>query len=317
MVRDPASRPVTCVIDGLDECDEYSYSWIVDRVVSVMEDTELVRAKSFRILIVSRKNVRLNGCTSIDLDHPVAEEQASDLSLFINHRLDGFSRTEGFDQELRSHVWNTLVTRYEGSFLWLGFVTDELRRKRTCSDSLIALEEFPKGLRPLYDRMLLQIEPQHRTVCATILKWAILSLDPISLSELAVILQLEDTTQISLVRATNDRVIWCEPLLRLENGPGEDAEPRIFLVHQSLRTHLTTLATDNQDLKVFSISMESDHLQMTRRCLDYLLESFPEDIWDCYDKPMQQRYPLMCYFTKAWGYHARNSGAAAIQLLDL
>jgi hypothetical protein len=63
--------------------------------------------------------------------------------------------------------------------------------------------------------------------------------------------------------------------------------------------------------------MESDHLQMTRRCLDYLLESFSEDIWDCYDKPMRQRYPLMCYSTKAWGYHARNSGAAAIQLLDL
>jgi hypothetical protein len=124
-----------------------------------VEDVELVRAKSFKILIVSRQNVRLDDHTSIDLEHLVAKEQDSDLFLFINHRLDSVARIEGFDQELRSHVWNTLVTRCGGSSLWLGFVTDELRRKRTCSDILIALEEFPQGLRPLYDRMLLQIEP--------------------------------------------------------------------------------------------------------------------------------------------------------------
>jgi ankyrin repeat protein len=120
-----------------------------------------------------------------------------------------------------------------------------------------------------------------------------------------------------LVRAAHDRVVWCESPLRLENSPGEDAEPWIFLVHQLLSTHLTTLATDNQDLKVFSISMESDHLQMARKCLEYLSKNFVGDAWDCRDQSMQVRYPLMCYSTKAWGCHARNSGVAAIQLLDL
>ncbi|KAF2823056.1 hypothetical protein CC86DRAFT_423166 [Ophiobolus disseminans] len=300
ILHDPARHPTKCVIDGVDECDEECVFCFFEHMRNPFTDETYIQSPFFQFLVVSRTSVQLDFLPAIDLDSSTNNALALYIVRFIDYRLERVSKLKGFTPPFRMRIREELVFRCESSFLWSNFVVQSLLRKKTVSDIELELMMFPRGLGPLYDRLLLQIEPQHRAQCATILQWAAWAIDPITLPELAVVLGLQASPTILIGQATRDQVTWSEPLVRLEDVGSENTKIRVFPVHQSLSTHLHTLVTSNEaDFRLFAIDTDRVRVQMAQACLDYLNADFSKKyFWKCKDAVEEQKYPFMANATK-------------------
>jgi hypothetical protein len=99
-------------------------------------------ALAFRMVVVSRD------IAGTQL-YPSEEQVPNDIKLFILDKSQKQSR-------------NLLLERSEGTFLWIGFITNELSQRKTCTEALEALHAVPKGLPANYSQMLLKIESSRR-----------------------------------------------------------------------------------------------------------------------------------------------------------
>lgn len=75
------------------------------------------------------------------------------------------------------------MERAQGTFLWVGIVAKSLRKCRP-TEVEGALKLFPSGLEEVYARMLLQIDKDRRKIVAKILRWFVMAVRPLTLSEL-------------------------------------------------------------------------------------------------------------------------------------
>ena len=95
----------------------------------------------------------------------------SDVERFISVRVEELLGIEGFEEEFSMAVQKTLLKRADGTFLWVGFVMNELSRKKIRTEVLETLRTIPEGLPAIYSRMLLQIERSRRRTSVLILRW--------------------------------------------------------------------------------------------------------------------------------------------------
>jgi ankyrin repeat protein len=330
MLHDPNRQPVKCVIDGVDECNEDCFTWLCERVAGFYEQGMPEGSQPCHIMIVSRKGTPLRSWPTIDLDDITQDEVSSDVERFVNERTKSISNVLECTKSFETWVKHELLKRGERSFLWLGCVIQVLLRKMTCSDVETTLKAFPAGLGSLYDRLLLDIEQEHRSTCATILKWAVHAMTPITLLELAEILDIKESPIISVEQAVCDRIKWCGPLVRLETEDNKGAKDnnemkdnkgtkcRVLPIHSSLSAYLTkSRKNDQSTLQLFKFDADETHLYIATTCLDYLKTSFAKGTksWDCNNTDVQQKHPFMVYATKYLGDHASRAHSHARQLL--
>ena len=153
VVQNIASIPITCVIDGLDECDDDSSRWLSKKLDELMLRENPKYA--VKIIIVSRDYLQgLDKLKRIKLDPDHDQHVNDDIDKVVSAKVQALSRIDGFDEQFRSAIQKTLLEKAEGTFLWVGFVTNELLQKRTCTEVQRALHGFPKELPAVYDRML-------------------------------------------------------------------------------------------------------------------------------------------------------------------
>jgi ankyrin repeat domain-containing protein 50 len=82
------------------------------------------------------------------------------------------------------HVKEVFLNRAKGTLLWIGIVANELRKYKA-TETERALNLFPSGLEESYARMLLQIDVDRRETAAQILRWVVMAVRPLTLSELS------------------------------------------------------------------------------------------------------------------------------------
>jgi hypothetical protein len=102
------------------------------------------------------------------------------------------------------------------------------------------LASLPRGLRPLYGRLLTQIDEEDRPVCDRILKWIAQAARLLTLGELAEAMDISGSEHIPQDQAVNDRTTWCGSLLRCDTHQGENSPSlvTVSLVHYSLKQYL-------------------------------------------------------------------------------
>jgi hypothetical protein len=131
LLQDPDLGPIFCVLDGLDECDEDSLGLLVAKLVGFFSSHNLQLADSaFKLVIVSREISGLQGVAQVKLDPDHDERVTSDIERFISVRVEELSRIKGLN---KAFVQNTLLERANGTFLWVGFVMNELSQKQWSS----------------------------------------------------------------------------------------------------------------------------------------------------------------------------------------
>ncbi|RYP12006.1 hypothetical protein DL765_007522 [Monosporascus sp. GIB2] len=247
-IQDDDLGKMFCVLDGLDECDEGTLRVLVPRIVDMFSSRNSQPAiAAFKLVI---------------------ERVTSDIERFISKRVGELSRIVGFDDKFRATVQETLLRRSEGTFLWVGFVMNELSQQKTCIEVLRTLETFPSGLPAIYSRMLLQIKGEHRRTSSQILRWVTMAVRPLTLQELAAAIGMQSSsTLITTERAIRDHVALCGLFLKVQ-------EQEVGLVHQSARDYLLRKEPDSDAvLEEFRIKPEAAQLELLSTCLDCIAHS--------------------------------------------
>ncbi|KAK3707864.1 hypothetical protein LTR37_011866 [Vermiconidia calcicola] len=263
ILQDPELGELFCVLDGLDECTLDSSRWLTTKLVRFFscEPVESSNINRTRMVVVSQDMLGLRQEAQVRFDRDNDAQVASDIKVFASARVRELSGLDGYSEAFRETVETAVLARAEGTFLWIGFVMDELSRKATCTEVLEALKFLPYGLHAYYGRMLLQIQPAHKETSALILRWVTMAQRLLTLRELGSAIGVQSSATIDFDRSIRDQVKICGALLKVQ---GQE----VSLVHHSAREYLVrTQADENAVLEKFRIIPETANLQIARSCL--------------------------------------------------
>ncbi|KAJ9644081.1 hypothetical protein H2199_003949 [Coniosporium tulheliwenetii] len=324
MVRDPSLGVVYCIVDGLDECNEASLEALLKRLRALFSpDATLSSTCRLNLIAVSREQPdfvarELSGFPRIRLDPDADRDVNSDIGKFITAKVSELSRYRNYPPQLRSYVEDVFRKRAEGTFLWVGIVAKELE-KYTPGEVKSALDHFPPGLDELYARMLLQISSDRRETAGKILRWVVIAVRPLTLSELSAAIgtTAEASSGLSCEEVTSEQVRNCGHLLTMTDTPtGQE----VGLVHQSAKDYLLRETRDPiAELESFRIKKEAANLEVARRCLSYLqdgaLAGGKVDL--ARDTQRTKAFPLLSYAVLHWPEHARCLSDPRLDIFDL
>ena len=320
MVCDPTLETSYCVLDGLDECEEASLEMLLGKLAALLSTkTKESSACHLNLLIVSRDlpdliPELLASFPRISLESGADTEINKDIDVFIKAKVTELSTRKQYPEALRVHVVDVFRNRAQGTFLWIGIVAQALR-KHKATEVEKALDLFPSGLDEVYVRILLQIDSGRREVAARILRWVVMAVRPLTLSELSI--AIETTVEPSIVafdhdERIRDQVSYCGSFLMIK-------EDEVGLVHQSAKEYLLRKTWDsNPDLEVFRVKEEVANLEIARRCLDYLHAGALGNGEPKLFRNIKhlRAFPFLSYAALHWHEHAR-SLARSEDIFDL
>ncbi|KAK3628665.1 hypothetical protein LTR56_018480 [Elasticomyces elasticus] len=299
VLHDPRTRPTCCVLDGLDECDDDSQTWLVDKLTALL-NRKLGRSDSavFKLVILSRPDVfRLAQCTRIQIDPNNDEQVREDIRTFVVTRVRELVATfPMLGDDLQSTIEKTLLDRSEGTFLWVGFAVLALSKAKTATNVLRTLHALPSGLSSMYGRMLAQIDHDQRHTCSLILQWVTLAARPLTLLELATAAGIDAMQHSGQEQAVRDQLEICGPLVRTTKG-------KVTLVHQSAKDYLLSC----------EFSSIEGHLTLASACVKHLWEV--DRRWPMLIVRDEDPEPFDDYAIYFWPSHAKGAGALAEKLL--
>lgn len=234
-----------------------------------------------RTIIVSRPKIlefRAEMCILLDPDN--SDRVGRNIATFVRTKVDELLvRLENLSDESRSkfksRMQTGLVDCAESTFLWVGFAATELLQQVTMTRMEAVLQQLPKGLPALNDRMLLQIDPSHRPISSEILRWVAMAVRPLHVDELEVILGSEESGLVSSDQRIIDQILICGSFISISDAgdlsPHEmstDGSRTVSLVHKSAREYLSLAHTRHiKALESFHFEPSIVHLEMATTCL--------------------------------------------------
>ncbi|PVH81398.1 hypothetical protein DL98DRAFT_559917 [Cadophora sp. DSE1049] len=167
LLQQRTSPQVVCVLDGLDECEQESLRQLLDAVGSCLSKSGEKARPRLKLIILSRPQPTIS----------------HDVERYIFAKVAELASEQNLSDEMVAQVQQTLLAGADGTFLWVGFVANELQgRSWSKIDEL--LRHVPKGLGGIYQRLLRQIGDKEALV--PILQWVVLAARPLTLEELTV-----------------------------------------------------------------------------------------------------------------------------------
>ncbi len=308
MIRDSSLGDIYCIVDGLDECDE-ALSEVLLKKLKTLFSSKFTQSSAchFKLIIVSRDlpdfiSDQLSSFPRIRLDPDADHEVNNDIHRFIEAKIDELSALRQYPKSLRTHVKGIFESRAQGTFLWVGIVAKELTKYKA-TEVEKALELFPSGLEDLYARMLLLIDEDRRDNAAKILRWVVMAVRPLTLSELSEVIGItRSSIAFNPDDKMKDQVSCCGHFLTIKGN-------EVALIHQSAKDYLLRKTRDaNPVLELFRVKEEMSNSEIARKCFDYLqggaLVDGPVDLKK--DIARLEAFPLLAYAVLYWPEHARS-----------
>ena len=308
MTCDPILRTIYCVLDGLDECDKDSLDVILRHFKTLFsKNISGTGSCHLNLIAVSRDRpdiIRklLSGFPRIRLDGDADIEVNRDITRFIDAKLDYIFSIEEYPQPTRVKVENIFRERAQGTFLWIGIAAKTLEGYNAIEFEK-ALERLPPGLDELYARILLGIAVEHQQIAARILRWVVMAVRPLTLSELSADIEptIKPPTGFTRKDVTRAHVSYCGSLLMIKGC-------EVNLIHQSAKDYLLSGdRNSNTKLDVFRVEEKAGNLEVARKCLQYLEDNLlaSKDIGPRRKTSHSEAFPLLSYATRYWYIHAR------------
>ncbi|KAJ5606119.1 hypothetical protein N7510_008900 [Penicillium lagena] len=251
------------IIDALDECTS-GLSQLLDFLVQQSS------AHSHVKWIVSSRNwpsieKDLDNTTQIKLRLELNEDILSAaVNSFIQHKINKLAERNNYSAEIRDVVQHHLISKANGTFLWVALVCRELTDvpKRHVQKKL---EGFPPGLDELYRRMFNQIsESDDAGLCKSLLGVAMTVSRPITLDELSSCIDLpkEITDELAEI------IELCGSFFSLR-------ERTISLIHQSAKDFLLRKASD----EIYPNGIEKVHYSIFSKSMHAIARTLQRDIY--------------------------------------
>ncbi|KAL7911179.1 NACHT domain-containing protein [Trichoderma velutinum] len=264
LLQDSSLEGQVFMIDALDECQN-DLERLLDLIVGISISSHakwLVSSRNWTGIEEKLSTISQNIRFSLELNEQSVSEA---INHYIGHKTARLKEIKKLDQETELIIRDYLIDNARGTFLWVALVCKELLkisvRKRHV---LKKMAEFPSDLGPLYERMMQQIRASEDSdLCERILRLASVLYRPITLTELASLLDVENKFDREDLEET---VASCGSFLVVRGD-------LVRFVHQSAQDFLLK---DN----MFVSGLGSQHYTVFSRSLDILSATLRRDMYN-------------------------------------
>ncbi|PSR80200.1 ankyrin repeat protein [Coniella lustricola] len=295
LLEQSTSPQVVCVLDGLDECEKESLGQLLDAVGNYLSTSgeKAGRGPRLKLIILSRPQPtvlesKLGQFQQIQLDTSDTET-SHDVERYIFAKVAELASEQNLSAEMVAQVQQTLLAGADGTFLWVGFVANELQG-RSWSEINEILRHIPKGLGGIYQRLLQQIGDKDALV--PILQWVVLAARPLTLEELTVAAEIKTTSTLPVAQITKNQLRLGGLLVKVEGDV-------VNLVHESAKEFFQSDQVNVKGINMFHMGQET-HRTLMQTCLAHVERG--------YGSPgrtheMSGHDPFLSYASQYWPVH--------------
>ncbi|KAF5597611.1 ankyrin repeat-containing protein [Fusarium subglutinans] len=229
-----------------------------------------------------------------------------DIGFYIMTRISEERLLKRLSNETKLQLREKVFGSANGMFRYAQCQLDSLSTLRTAKMVLQALDNLPKDIYEVYERILLSIPEADILLARESLFFLSVALRPLTIQELAEAAVLEDYK-----RRIDEECRLPEPMVLLEICQGlidyDAATSVVTLSHSSVRAYITSSITREGEIGYFSYDISGIHADIAHKCLSYLLlESFQDGC--CTNEELERKfrdYPLLRYASQYWPHHER------------
>jgi ankyrin repeat protein len=325
---------ITCIIDGLDECENESLETLVNFIVN------LSRIPSARAILTycqgSEVGRRIGQCEAysrmVTLD--LSNQNTEDVAKYTKERCIDFATKRELPEDVKRKLLASLENHHNGRFVWVTLILQLLGRFRKVGDIKTFLDHLPVELPVVYKTLLDGVTTEKKPNMYRSLYYLQCAARPLSVRELSMCLGIEDT-MAETTKLMDNLEINLEDDLRTELGRAlVFDEGNVFFAHPDLGQFIG-------DGKMGSLgeekTMKEIHFELAYACLVYLtmgdlLQELPGELLDLLQKPPEEfrrilingasfdeyyteifkRIPLLEYACYYWPYHLSHSEELAL-----
>ncbi|KAH7000851.1 hypothetical protein EDB80DRAFT_81671 [Ilyonectria destructans] len=329
-IKDPQAGPVIIVLDALDECTESEFAHLIQNVESQLHRDHLGHGKlkylltcrpyeqivsKFRGLLGAFPNIRIPG-----------EEESETISQEVNHvimrRINQLSMKKRLSPQIKSHLQKRLQETTHRTYLWVHLVFDYLQNedfKKTLKGVESTIATLPRSINEAYEQILNKTkeDPMVRTMVQKALSIILAASRPLTLSEMSVAVNIDDTSQsihdIDLEDEEDFKTrlrSWCGLFVSIHQGS-------IYFLHQTARefllADLASPTTVSSELHWHhSITTQDAHAVLAELCVRYLNFFNSSDVSLPTDANGEaghsfDRHAFLDYSAQTWGAHFREA----------
>ena len=206
-------KPRYYLVDGFDECEKQEhnqpqYSLIDAKTTFLAQMNETISGTRARVIILSRpeaeirnqlqlynEEVSMKGLSWHDYEITLSDT-SDNLKIFAAGVMD--VKIPNRDAELRQELAANAADKADGMFLWIRLLYSQLSRSESPTKLRKIITDTPTGLDQAYERDLqniLVLDQEERERTMAILRWTLLSLQPLTIKQLAeaLLVEFEDT----------------------------------------------------------------------------------------------------------------------------
>ncbi|KAF3399386.1 hypothetical protein DPV78_006841 [Talaromyces pinophilus] len=293
LLRHSRSSQVVCVLDGLDECEKESLRQLLDAVGNYLSNSQQIARPRLKVVILSRPQPsilesKLSHYLQIKLDDSDTEI-SYDVERYIFAKVTELASEQDLSKEKVAQVQQALLAGADGTFLWVGFVANELQGRSWAKINEI-IHRVPKGLSGVYQRLLQQIDDKEALV--PILQWVVLAARPLTVDELTVAVGIKPSGTLTATEVTKNRLRLCGLLVKIEGDV-------VNLVHESAKEFFQSNQVNVKGISMFHMSQDTHRILM-RTCLAHVERGYgsPGRIDE-----RSSHDPLLPYASQYWPMH--------------
>lgn len=227
MIKAIRSATIYCVLDALGKCQQASLSVLL-RKFAQLATRDILGSKMKLVALSRRAPTQVVELFSSFLELQIDQEQAmhEDVERFISVEVLKLAQKKQIvGLPLHHHIEKVFRQISENTFLWLSFMLRELDSQSLASIES-SLENLPRGLDAMYDRILLQIEPEKIDAISKILNWLISAPGRVPIAKLCEAVGTSPTSNLRREEVCLDFIKCCGHLLQitLDQATNSDEE---------------------------------------------------------------------------------------------
>ncbi|OKL59155.1 hypothetical protein UA08_05962 [Talaromyces atroroseus] len=297
LLRQAGSCQVVCVLDGLDECEKESLKQLLDALGDYLLESEEKPMSRLKLILLSRPQPallenKLGRYRRIKIDDSDMEV-GKDVEKYISAKVAELASEQTLSEDMLLEVREALMAGAEGTFLWVGFVADELKGRswRKIKD---ILRGVPKGLGGIYRRLLQQVEDKEKLV--PILQWIVLAARPLTVDELTAAGGIKESKGLVPTEVMKARLASCGLLVKIDGDV-------VNLVHESAKEFFQSDQVNVEGISMFHMN-STTHRTLMRTCMTLIEGSYksPGSINEA-----SRQNTLLAYASLYWPEHFRHA----------
>ena len=312
------TKPVYCVIDGIDECIDFNHS-MAPRIMHI-----LASCPHLHILLLGRPH-------SIQACSKYLDTLAIDItSALTNQDIEAFVDHEIAKSDILSHpglckdISGTLRAKSDGMFLWAKLMVDDLGKSSSKSEVYRRLGVLPRGLEEAYRlvflRLIQNLDKFELCLAQTTLAFAAASCRPLRFDELRYFHALHCRSSDFKAKPLEEYLLLQPPqkILEISGGLLSLTDGLLCLIHSSVRDFLVRpedqwVSQSDRAILDFRVGITEAHRSLARLSLDYLKWTYCEIENARYGtlqsvQSLRDSYLLLEYATLYTFYHLNRSG---------